>query len=163
MSARYEFIVNPQARSGRGKRIWERMEPELKRRKIDFDVYITEKKGHAGEIAGRLSGPGQQRTIVVLGGDGTVNEVINGLNVSENITLGYIPVGSGNDFARGLGIPEKPEKALGAVLSPAKIGPNGCGGSFRTEPEPGDSASAGAWALMRRCALPSVSRAGNEY
>lgn len=121
MSARYEFIVNPQARSGRGKKIWERMEPELKRRKIDFDVYITEKKGHAGEIAGRLSGPGQQRTIVVLGGDGTVNGVINGLNVSENITLGYIPVGSGNDFARGLGIPEKPEKALGAVLSPAKI------------------------------------------
>lgn len=121
MGARYEFIVNPQARSGRGKKIWERMEPELKRRNIDFDVYITEKKGHAERIADHLSGQGQQRTIVVLGGDGTVNEVINGLNVSENITLGYIPVGSGNDFARGLGIPEKTEKALSAVLSPKKI------------------------------------------
>ena len=121
MGARYEFIVNPQARSGRGKKIWERMEPELKRRNIDFGVHITKKKGHAGKIADRLSAPGQQRTIVVMGGDGTVNEVLNGLNISENITLGYIPVGSGNDFARGLGIPEKPEKALRTVLSPKKI------------------------------------------
>ena len=48
MGARYEFIVNPQARSGRGKKIWERMEPELKRRNIDFGVHITKKKGHAG-------------------------------------------------------------------------------------------------------------------
>ena len=121
MDVRYEFIVNPQARSGRGKKIWERMETELKRRNIDYHVYITEKNGHAEKIADRLSAPGQRRTIVVMGGDGTVNEVINGLNVSENITLGYIPVGSGNDFARGLGIPEKPEKALNAVLSPKKI------------------------------------------
>lgn len=121
MGARYEFIVNPRARSGRGKKIWERMEQELKRRNIDFDVYITEKKGHAERIADHLSRRGQQRIIVALGGDGTVNEVINGLNVSENITLGYIPVGSGNDFARGLGIPEKTEKALSAVLSPKKI------------------------------------------
>ena len=105
MDVRYEFIVNPQARSGRGKKIWERMETELKRRNIDYHVYITEKNGHAEKIADRLSAPGQRRTIVVMGGDGTVNEVINGLNVSENITLGYIPVGSGNDFARGLGIP----------------------------------------------------------
>ena len=87
MGARYEFIVNPQARSGRGKKIWERMEPELKRRNIDFGVHITKKKGHAGKIADRLSAPGQQRTIVVMGGDGTVNEVLNGLNISENITL----------------------------------------------------------------------------
>lgn len=121
MGERYEFIINPQARSGRGKKIWDQIEPELKRRKTNYDVHITERKGQAGEIAAGLSGSGEQCTVVVVGGDGTVNEVINGIAFSENVILGYIPVGSSNDFARGLGLPKTAEKALEVVLSPKKI------------------------------------------
>ena len=112
MDEKYEFIVNPQARSGRGRKLWEKIEAELKKRKTDYRVHMTAGKGHAGEIAGALSSSDEKCTIVVMGGDGTINEVLNGIVFSENVTLGYIPIGSSNDFARGMGIPKKPEKAL---------------------------------------------------
>ena len=47
-------------------------------------------------------------TIVIVGGDGTVNEVINGLSFSSRITVGYIPMGMGNDLSRGLKLPRSP-------------------------------------------------------
>ena len=59
--------------------------------------------------------------IVVLGGDGTVNEVINGIRIPEKVTLGYIPIGSSNDFARGLNIPKDPMEALNIILDPRNI------------------------------------------
>ena len=61
--------------------------------------------------------------MVVVGGDGTVNEVVNGLvkTVYTHITLGYIPTGSGNDFARGLGLTKDTDKAVEQILSPACI------------------------------------------
>lgn len=121
MGARYEFIINPGARSGIGEKTREMIRAEFEKSQADYGVHITKYKGHAGEIAAVLSASGRRQTIVVIGGDGTVNEVINGLNITENITLGYIPLGSGNDFARGLKIPGKPRDALRAVLSPEKI------------------------------------------
>ena len=121
MDEKYEFIVNPQARSGRGRKLWEKIEAELKKRKTDYRVHMTAGKGHAGEIAGALSSSDEKCTIVVMGGDGTINEVLNGIVFSENVTLGYIPIGSSNDFARGMGIPKKLEKALDVVLFPQKV------------------------------------------
>ena len=121
MSTRYEFIINPRARSGRGQKIWNLVRTRLEKQHADYGVHVTKGRGHAEKIAAAISSSGRVCTIVVLGGDGTVNEVMNGLEFSENITFGYIPVGSGNDFARGLGIPEKPKHALKAVLFPKKI------------------------------------------
>ncbi|HJD47308.1 MAG TPA: diacylglycerol kinase family lipid kinase [Candidatus Mediterraneibacter norfolkensis] len=113
----YIFIVNPHARSGVGGVTWDLIEPELKKRRRHYRVYTTEKPGHAEKIAREVTADGKEHTIVVLGGDGTVNEVLNGVEDPGKITLGYIPIGSSNDFARGLGIKREPMDALETVLT----------------------------------------------
>ncbi len=117
----YIFIVNPKARSGLGQVIWNTLEPELLKRRVRHEVYRTEYRRHAEKIAAEISRDGKEHTVVVLGGDGTVNEVVNGIGSFRGITLGYIPIGSSNDFARGLGIPRKPEDALDIVLSGRRV------------------------------------------
>lgn len=121
MKTEYDFIVNPKARSGMGEMIWKALEPELKKRRITYKVHMTEKRDHAEKIAEALTSDGREHTLVVLGGDGTVNEVVNGIRDVEKTTLGYIPIGSSNDFARGLGIAKEPAEALDAVLHPGNI------------------------------------------
>ena len=117
----YHFIVNPKARTGMGEMIWRMIEPELKKKRVDYCCYMTKRRNHARKIAGRITADGQEHRIVVLGGDGTVNEVVNGIREPGKVTLGYIPIGSSNDFARGLKIPKDPEKALDIILAPQKI------------------------------------------
>lgn len=118
---KYIFIVNPHARSGLGGMTWDIIEPELKKRRVRYQVFLTEKQGHAEKIASEVSADGEEHTVVVLGGDGTINEVLNGLQDPGKITMGYIPIGSSNDFARGLGICREPLEALDTVLAAQKI------------------------------------------
>ena len=56
--------------------------------------------------------------VIIAGGDGTLNEVFNGIRDYSKVTLGYIPSGSGGDFARDLGISLDPKEALNSILSP---------------------------------------------
>ena len=116
MGREYDFIVNPKSRSGLGEMTWKMLEPELKKRRIGYTVHMTEKRKNAEKIAEMLTADGEPHTLVVLGGDGSLNEVINGIREPDKITLGYIPIGSSNDFARGLGIPNDPLTALETVL-----------------------------------------------
>lgn len=118
---KYTFIVNPNSRSGSGGMIWEVIEPELKKRKIEYDCFRTAYPGHATTFVNELTKDGQEHTLAVLGGDGTINEVINGIYELEKVTLGYIPTGSSNDFARGLGLPTKPIEALEVILNQSNI------------------------------------------
>ena len=119
----YDFIVNPHSRSARGMEIWNRIESVLKQRGVSYRVHFTKYRRHATKIARELTEDLQEHTIVALGGDGTVNEVVNGISDFSKVTLGYIPSGSGNDFARGLGLPQQPEAALEAILNPTEIRP----------------------------------------
>lgn len=116
----YYFIVNRNSRSGKGKKIWEKIEEELKRSGAAYEAYLTQRPGDAKKFAKELS-EGKQKvpgTIVAVGGDGTVNEVLDGLCCERAITFGYIPAGSGNDLARSLKLPQSPQKALQHILSP---------------------------------------------
>lgn len=81
---------------------------------IPFSLHITNKPGHATEIARALTQNGG--TIVALGGDGTFHEVLNGIVDIENTALGFIPSGRGNDFVRALGCSLDPIEALEDVL-----------------------------------------------
>lgn len=130
---KYTFIVNSKSRSGRGGMIWDLLEPALKKSRTDYEVFYTKFAGHAARIAADITADGLEHTLVVVGGDGTVNEVINGLSYYAKVTLGYIPVGSGNDFTRALHLPSDPQKALENVLHPGRrvpmdVGRVCCGG-----------------------------------
>ena len=118
----YYFIVNPHSRSGRAAKMWRSLEQKLLDKGIPYDSLLTEYPGHAITLAASLTDPKHPdkgpKIIIVLGGDGTLNEVLNGLSFSAVFTLGYIPSGSGNDFARSLKLPRNPEKALEHILNP---------------------------------------------
>lgn len=113
----YHFIINPNARSGMGARIWHSLERILKERGISYQAHFTTKPRQATALASSLTADGKEHTLIVLGGDGSVNEVISGICHYDKVTFGYIPLGSGNDFARGLHIPKNPKKALELILS----------------------------------------------
>lgn len=117
----YYFIVNPKARSGKGKLIWEKIERVLHKHRISYQVFFTKSQGEAGLLARKAAeSEGNDKIIVAIGGDGTVSEVMGGIFDHPEITFGYIPVGSGNDFARGLGISTDWRKALNRILVPER-------------------------------------------
>lgn len=113
----YTFIVNPNARSGLGQTVWNDLEHVLKKKQIAYEVYFTKYQKHASHITSQITSDGKEHIIVALGGDGTVNEVVNGIVNIEQTILGYIPIGSSNDFARGLKLPTNPLAALENILS----------------------------------------------
>lgn len=118
---KYTFIVNPNSRSGMGGMIWETIEPELIKRQVEYECLRTDYPGHAMKLVRELTADREEHILAVLGGDGTVNEVINGICDISKVTLGYIPTGSSNDFARGMKLPKDPLKALEVILNPGEI------------------------------------------
>ncbi|HET7220656.1 MAG TPA: diacylglycerol kinase family protein [Vicinamibacterales bacterium] len=86
----------------------------LERRGLRGEILLTERAGHAREMAQRAASE-RADLVIVWGGDGTVNEVGSGLAGSETV-LGLIPAGSGNGLANGLGVPRDPSAALAIAL-----------------------------------------------
>lgn len=76
----------------------------------------TTAPGHAQELAREAGAQGVER-IVVVGGDGTLHEVVNGLDLSAAPILGLVPAGTGNDLARSLDIPLEAEEAIDVLLT----------------------------------------------
>ncbi len=113
----YHFIINPHSRTGLGLSLWKKVEQYLKKRKIKYTYFLTEYNKHATEEVAKLTSGSASVTLVVLGGDGTLNEVVNGIQNFSNVTIGYIPTGSSNDFCRGMGLPTNPKKALENILT----------------------------------------------
>jgi YegS/Rv2252/BmrU family lipid kinase len=100
--ARHLIIANPQARHGETEKLLPVIEQLLQH--VPHDTIVTERTGHAAEIAAAATG---YDVIVAAGGDGTVHEVLNGLMrhpVESRPALGLLPTGSGNDTRRTLGV-----------------------------------------------------------
>ncbi|WLD93873.1 diacylglycerol kinase family protein [Alkalihalobacillus sp. AL-G] len=111
----YGFIINERSGNGRGAKVWEKVESFLKDRNIPYCFRITEKAGHGTQLVHEMLGEKNLKAIVAVGGDGTVNEVINGL-IGSDKPLGILPSGSGNDLCRALNIPLNWKGALQRVL-----------------------------------------------
>lgn len=115
----YYFIVNPKARSKKGKELWAVIDGILKEKSIPHKVFFTRYAGHGTKLAHSITERDPKCTLVAVGGDGTVHEVLTGITNHETITFGCIPSGSGNDFARGMGLSTDPVKALENILHPS--------------------------------------------
>jgi YegS/Rv2252/BmrU family lipid kinase len=109
------IIVNPAAAVGRVGREWARIEPVLKELGFEGETVFTERPWHAISLAEQAVRDGHQR-VVAVGGDGTVAQAAAGLYRSGGGTLGILPVGTGNDVARTLGIPLDVRQATQIVL-----------------------------------------------
>ncbi len=117
------FIANETARTGKGVGVWRQVQIELREKKIPYKVFMTKYKGHATEIAKELSEKDEDDIcLIVVGGDGTLNEVINGVTNFEKVRISLIPAGSGNDFARNLGIKKNPKERLADILACVEAG-----------------------------------------
>ena len=110
------LIMNPNAGTRQARRFLPEMISIFNRAGYFCSVFITEKRGDAANFVfenGRTAD-----LIVACGGDGTLNEVITGLQLGNHQTpLGYIPCGSTNDFANGLGLPTAPLLACESIVS----------------------------------------------
>lgn len=111
---RYLLIVNPEGGGGRALRSLPQIEGILKEENIDYTIRTTKEPRHATKL---VSDQGKQYDIIVsVGGDGTVNEIINGIKDLDK-PLGIIPIGTGNDFARSCCIPYNSiERAIKILL-----------------------------------------------
>ncbi len=110
------FLVNPASAAGSTGRRW----PEISHRAaalgLKGDALISEEPGQLAGLAEEAVRKGAQ-LLVVVGGDGSVNEVVNGIAGADEVEIAVIPRGTGWDFARSLGIPRKLEAAVEVALT----------------------------------------------
>jgi YegS/Rv2252/BmrU family lipid kinase len=117
----YYFIINPVSRSGKGLEIWKQAKRTLETKKLTYKAFFTKYSGHGTKLARKIAPLCAGHTLIIIGGDGTVNEVLNGLPMDHSIRLGYLPVGSGNDFARGLELLMPLTEALENIMVSGKV------------------------------------------
>ena len=98
------FIINPTAgKTDSRQKIYDMAESLRQKHGLDVQCILTKKQGHATELARKLCESGEELRFYACGGDGTVNEVANGIIGYDNAAMTVIPVGTGNDFLKNFG------------------------------------------------------------
>jgi diacylglycerol kinase (ATP) len=108
------FLVNPASANGSTQKAWPEIAHRAAAAGLDGQTLFSEGPGGIARVAERAAGMGAKR-VVVVGGDGTVNEAVNGLlkiGAGKEVELAVIPRGTGTDFVRTFGIPTKLERAI---------------------------------------------------
>ena len=112
------FFVNPASRSGKGAGKWEAVEHILKEKNISYQVHFLEKDTSPRPVMeGIFAKENGPVSIVLIGGDGTVNQCINGIPDFDRVELSVIPTGSGNDFCRNKAIPKTLEEQINNIVT----------------------------------------------
>lgn len=116
----YYVIVNPSSRSGRGLKIWKQVEPIFMQHNTEYEVHYTKGDDMNGpmvrEICDKAAERGEEARIVIMGGDGTVNEILQGIPSLRDVIVSVIPTGSSNDLARDLDLSTDPCEAVRHML-----------------------------------------------
>lgn len=116
----YHIIVNPQGGKGKSLKALTTVEEIFKNNNAQYVVHKTKYAGHATEIARELSKT-PDTNIVVMGGDGSFHEVLCGIDNFDNVTLGLVACGSGNDFIKKSGHSTNVKEAVQTILN-GKVG-----------------------------------------
>lgn len=114
----YLFIVNPSSGNGRAQSLWTKVELQLKKKNIQYEVLIGGSEACARDFYRQHSQKKQIKAVAVIGGDGTVNAILQDLAHSET-ALAVLPAGSGNDIARVFNLTANPHRFLEQLLSGA--------------------------------------------
>ncbi|MFV0466319.1 MAG: diacylglycerol/lipid kinase family protein [Lachnospiraceae bacterium] len=113
----YYFIVNSKSGNSEELVVWDQIERILEHEEISYQVFLTEYVSHATDLCRTITtGLTQRIRLIAVGGDGTVNEVLNGISDFENVEFGYLPTGSGNDLASGMAKKGSIENMLTDIL-----------------------------------------------
>ncbi len=112
-SSRWFIVINPVSGGGRALRRWPRLSAALDRHGVEHESAITSQAGHAVELTQQAIARGRRR-LLALGGDGSFNELINGLVEQREVPLEQLlaavaPVGTGNDWAHAMQVPDDPD------------------------------------------------------
>ncbi len=118
-------VVNPVAAGGRTVRLWPSIQSALRQHDLSFEFAFTSAPGEGIELARRAALEGY-RVVVALGGDGTINEVANGLMLAGDgeragAEMGLIMAGRGCDFARTVGVPADYQEACARLAQPRRM------------------------------------------
>ena len=113
MDKKYYFIVNPKAGEGRKLSHLSEIQSFCQEHNLKYETVLTKQPKEATNLARKAAH--QFQVIVAVGGDGTVNEVVNGM-VDSPAILGILPIGSGNDFAKEIGLSRNLKKDLKILL-----------------------------------------------
>ncbi len=113
---RWTVIINPVAGGSKRNHYHKSLEDALKKKDIQHKVYRTKGPLHAAEIAENISR--NSSVLIIVGGDGTISEVINGICRSESKpALGILPTGSGNDTIKSLGIKNNLDHSIKTIIN----------------------------------------------
>lgn len=117
----YYFLVNPASKSGHGMNVWNEVSEYLKSQNIEHEVYFSKRPGHMQELMNDICkehvDDAEPINVVILGGDGTFNEAIQGIISFDKVNIGYIPTGSSNDFARAVIYSDSPVENAKRIIS----------------------------------------------
>lgn len=137
MAIRAFAVVNPAAGGGAARKAWPRLADRLLRSDVALDWAATAAPGDGARLAARAADDGHG-LVIAVGGDGTVNEVVNGLMVAggaARAALGVLPTGRGRDVCRNLGIPRELDAAVDRIVHgtdvPVDVGAVDFGGRVR--------------------------------
>lgn len=143
----YYFIVNPKSQSGKSMELWRAIKKELDSKTcvrsyvksiahvsisqtfseeytecpLEYRYVYSRYPGHITEIVKRLTKSQDPKHLIILGGDGSFNEAINGLQNSDIHKLSVLPCGSGNDLGRSLHFPDNPSDRLSMIMDQAGL------------------------------------------
>lgn len=117
----FHLIVNANDLQGKKQKKIAAIEKVFNRAGKKYEIFYTEYKGHAKKIAEEITSKLDGGAIIAVGGDGTLHEVFNGIRDLGKFSLGVIPIGSGNDFAKAVGISSDCTKAAEVVAFRAPV------------------------------------------
>lgn len=116
-------IVNPAGASGKTAEKWKKLEPFFRESGADYEVHFSEKEDGIGGVCRRLerehfgAGHTENLNIITVGGDGSVNEAINGFDDISHINYAHLPGGSGNDMLRDMALPKDTRELVRRIAS----------------------------------------------
>ena len=111
----YQIIFNPTAGKKKAAKGLQTVCELFKARGVSYQIHQTAEARDAEKIARRLTKAGASN-LIVLGGDGTLHEVLNGIDDPARCKLGLVPLGTGNDFAEAMGLPMDAKEAVKVIL-----------------------------------------------